>query len=52
MTEEKVFSDVVEDLPPKMLVDISKQMKHYHCSLGGLVQKKMPDFEAYMINPS
>jgi hypothetical protein len=29
MAEEKVFSDVVEDLPPGLLVDISKQMKQY-----------------------
>lgn len=45
MTEEKVFSDVVDDLPPGLLVDIAKKMKHYYCSLATYDKEKMPDFE-------
>jgi len=45
MTEEKVFFDVVEDLPPGLLVDIMKQMKQYYCALTSFDHKKMPDFE-------
>ncbi|TVY89195.1 Kelch-like protein, partial [Lachnellula willkommii] len=45
MTEEKMFSDVVDDLPPGLLADIAKKMKHYYCSLATYDKEKMPDFE-------
>ena len=45
MKEEKVFSDVVDDLPPGLVIDVAKQMKQYYCGLAGYDQKKMPDFE-------
>jgi len=51
MTEEKVFSSVVDDLPPELVVAIVKQMKHYYSSLASYGQKKVPSFEEnYKIN--
>jgi hypothetical protein len=45
MTEEKVFSSVVDDLPPQLWLEILKQMKQYYCSLTSYDQKKVSNFE-------
>lgn len=46
-TEEVVYNSVVDDLPPQFVVEVSKQMKRYYCSLASYDQKKVPKFDEH-----